>query len=43
MKSSANKPRTKPGSEPKAKSDLQSVPMEELQAKLDARRPASPA
>jgi H+-transporting ATPase len=34
MKSSANKPKTKPGSEPKAKSDLQSMPMEELQKKL---------
>jgi H+-transporting ATPase len=34
MKSSANKPKTKPGSEPKAKSDLQSMPMEELLKKL---------
>jgi H+-transporting ATPase len=34
MKSSANKPKTKPGSGPKAKSDLQSMPMEELQKKL---------
>jgi H+-transporting ATPase len=34
MKSSARKPKTKPGSEPKAKSDLQSMPMEELQTKL---------
>ena len=34
MKSSANKPKAKPGSEPKAKSDLQSMPMPELQAKL---------
>jgi len=36
MKSSANKPKTKPVSEPKAKSDLQSMPMEELQAKLES-------
>ena len=36
MKSSADKPKTKPGSEPKAKSDLQSLPMEELQAKLES-------
>ena len=34
MKSSAHKPRTKTGSEPKAKSDLQSMPMPELEAKL---------
>jgi H+-transporting ATPase len=34
MKSSAHKPKTKPGAEPKAKSDLQSMPMPELQAKL---------
>ena len=34
MKSSAHKPKTKPGSEPKAKSDLQSMPMEELQKNL---------
>src|SRR5664280_942033 len=36
MKSSAPKPKTKPGSEPKAKSDLQSMPMPELQAKLES-------
>ena len=36
MKSTSNKPKTKPGSEPKAKSDLQSMPMEELQKKLGA-------
>ena len=36
MKSSAHKPKTKPGSEPKAKSDLQSMPMPELQAKLES-------
>jgi H+-transporting ATPase len=36
MKSSANKPKTKPGSEPKAKSDLQSMPMPEFQAKLES-------
>jgi H+-transporting ATPase len=35
MKSSVPKPKTKAGSEPKAKSDLQSMPMEELQAKLE--------
>jgi H+-transporting ATPase len=34
MKSSASKPKTKPGSVPKAKNDLQSMPMPELQAKL---------
>jgi H+-transporting ATPase len=34
MKSSARKPKTKPGSERKAKSDLQTMPMQELQAKL---------
>jgi H+-transporting ATPase len=34
MKTSADKSRTKPGSVPKAKSDLQSLPIEELQAKL---------
>jgi len=34
MKSSANKPKTRPGSGPKAKSDLQSMPMEQLQKKL---------
>ena len=33
-KSSANKPKAKTGSVPKAKSDLQSMPMEELQKKL---------
>ena len=36
MKTSAHKPRTKRGSEPKAKSDLQSVSMPELQAKLES-------
>jgi H+-transporting ATPase len=36
MKSSAHKPKTKPGSEPKAKSDLQSMPMPELRAKLES-------
>jgi H+-transporting ATPase len=36
MKTSSNKAKTKPGSEPKAKSDLQSMPMEELQAKLES-------
>ena len=36
MKTSAHKPRTKTGSEPKATSDLQSMPMEELQAKLES-------
>jgi H+-transporting ATPase len=36
MKSSAKKPKTKPGSAPKAKSDLQSMPMPELQAKLES-------
>ena len=36
MKTSSNKPKTKPGSEPKAKSDLQSMPMAELQAKLES-------
>jgi H+-transporting ATPase len=35
-KSSANKPKTKTGSVPKAKSDLQSMPMPELQAKLES-------
>jgi H+-transporting ATPase len=34
MKTSAPKPKTKAGSEPKAKSDLQSMPMPELQTKL---------
>jgi H+-transporting ATPase len=34
MKTNANKPKTEPGSVPKAKSDLQSMPMPELQAKL---------
>ncbi len=36
MKSSGRKPKVKPGSEPKAKSDLQSMPMPELQAKLES-------
>ncbi len=36
MKSSAHKPKTKTGSVPKAKSDLQSMPMPELQAKLES-------
>ena len=36
MKSSAPKPQTKTGSEPKAKSDLQSMPMPALQAKLES-------
>jgi H+-transporting ATPase len=36
MKTSSNKPKAKPGSEPKAKSDLQSMPMAELQAKLES-------
>jgi H+-transporting ATPase len=36
MKTSANKPKTKPGAKPKAKSDLQSMPMAELQAKLES-------
>jgi H+-transporting ATPase len=34
MKTSSNKRKSKTGSEPKAKSDLQSMPMAELQAKL---------
>jgi H+-transporting ATPase len=34
MKSSAHKPRTKTGSEPESKDELQSLPMPELQAKL---------
>jgi H+-transporting ATPase len=34
MKTSSNKRNTKTGSAPKAKSDLQSMPMPELQAKL---------
>jgi H+-transporting ATPase len=36
MKSSAHKPKAKTESVPKAKSDLQSMPMEELQAKLES-------
>jgi H+-transporting ATPase len=36
MKTSSNKPKTKPGSESKAKSDLQSMPMADLQAKLES-------
>ena len=36
MKSSAHKPKTKTGSVPKAKSDLQSMPMPELQGKLES-------
>jgi len=36
MKSSAHKPKTTPGSEPKAKGELQSMPMDELQAKLES-------
>src|SRR5665811_1475554 len=36
MKTSSNKRNTKTGSAPKAKSDLQSMPMPELQAKLES-------
>jgi len=36
MKLSAHKPKTTPGSEPKAKGELQSMPMDELQAKLES-------
>ena len=36
MKSRANKPKAKPGSAPKAKSDLQAMPMPELQTKLES-------
>jgi H+-transporting ATPase len=36
MKTNANKPKTRPGSVTKAKSDLQSMPMPELQAKLES-------
>ncbi len=36
MKSSANKPKTKSGAVPKAKNDLQSMPMSELQTKLES-------